>query len=205
MNLLDLIIIGIMIYGALIGFKRGLIRILFDLIALILGAILALTYFEAGALFIQQTLNLSGPIASFISFFSIWGSIWLTVSIIGRAINSGASLTLLWPLNRLGGALMGSTRAFLYTLPFLIPLAHSELELYQNSQIAKPLNTIVSERLIGSDRAKTFLESLNKKSPEAIESKKQDLLDDPNLQKLQSALGDNEKQDLQSILKNLEE
>ena len=204
MNLLDLIVLAIIAYGAFVGLRKGLVRILFDLIALVAGIALALAYFEEGAIFLGQTLNLSGTIATFISFIAIWGIIWASISAVGRLINNGASFSILWPINRLGGALLGGIRSFLYILPILIPIAHSELDLYHSSQLAKPINNFVSERIINSNKASTLINALNKKNKPATDTKKKELLDDPNLQKLQSALGSENKEDLHEILQNLD-
>jgi membrane protein required for colicin V production len=120
MNWIDITVYIIIIFFALIGMTRGLVRQVFSISALVGGMIIGLIFYDVfAAMFIKDSLVKNESIANvsaflivfFISYLLIQILGWLTTKLIG-------SLHLSW-LNRLGGAILGiiigSIAALLFT------------------------------------------------------------------------------------------
>ena len=54
---------------------------------------------------------------------------------------------MLRPIDRFIGAFLGAARSFCMVLPLLIPLSYTDLSIYHESKIAKPLNAMVYQKL----------------------------------------------------------
>jgi len=120
MNWIDITVYIIIIFFALIGMTRGLVRQVFSISALVGGMIIGLIFYDVfAAMFIKDSLVKNESIAnvsaflivSFISYLLIQILGWLTTKLMG-------TLHLSW-INRLGGAILGiiigSIAALLFT------------------------------------------------------------------------------------------
>ena len=89
-------------------------------------------------------LPISQTVSVFIAFLGIWGVTFSVARLISQLIKPVLSLSMLRPLDRFIGAFLGATRSFCMVLPLLIPLSYTDLPIYHDSKIAKPLNAIFS-------------------------------------------------------------
>lgn len=203
MNLLDLIVTVFLVYQAILGFGKGFIRILFDILALFGGVFIALKFYSVGDLLVTQAIGWEKPYSTYLSFLVLWGCAYMTFIFIGKLAEKFTTITLMGPMNRIGGAFFGGVKGFFYLLPILILLSHSEVSLYQDSRIAKPINSLVQQHLLSADKARAILRSL-KLEPEKVEETM--IKTDPGMEAIQGILeGDQTKRkELDAILEKME-
>ena len=148
MNALDLVVMAVLFFHAIKGLTRGLILILFDLLALLGGVWMAWTYYQDGALYLYAELGMPEPYTSFISF-ALQAVAYMGCSFLGNVLHHAVRPSVIGPVNLLGGVFFGAIKGFLFVLPVLIPLSHADYSLYRDSQIAKPVSELFSKRLVG--------------------------------------------------------
>ncbi|MDA1353336.1 MAG: CvpA family protein [bacterium] len=200
MNLLDVVVMVVLLYNAFIGFRRGLIRMFFDLVALVGGVFVALQFYQAGDLSLQEFVGMRPPYSTFFSFILIWGVFWGCFSVVGNFMHRATRIAIIWPVNVIGGGFLGGVRGFFYLLPFLVPLSHTDLAVYHDSQMAKPLNSIVSSKVLTPEKTEQVLRRLNAK---ASEQKASMVKKDPTLKKVQSALESGDTTQIKNLLDNV--
>ena len=196
MNLLDLIVMTILIYHVVLGIRRGLIRILFDLSALVVGIFVALKYYLSGDVWLQSVLHVPPPYSTFTSFIVIWGVLFSIFTLLGRLTHQFSKVSMILPFNILGGGLLGGFKGLMYTLPILIPLSHTSVDLYHQSEIAKPLNTLISEQVMPSGTQGIFSQFRVQDKEKNVEK----VLQDPALQRIKRALEKGHSSDIGQIL-----
>jgi membrane protein required for colicin V production len=110
LDLLILVFLGFFLYR---GAKKGLIRELFALIA-VLGALLcAVVFVDVGVAMIKDLAEIPASVALFISFFLIFIVIFLVIRIIGAILSQIVRLAMLRWLDRLGGLAFGFLKGLL--------------------------------------------------------------------------------------------
>ena len=85
-------------------------------------------------------------------------------------------------------------------LPFMIPLSHTDFAIYHDSQMAKPLNTIVSSKVLTPDKTEKIFRTLNAKT---TQKKATDIQKDPSIRKVQSALESGDVSKIKDILQEI--
>lgn len=137
----DLIIIILLIFGVLIGLKRGFILQLFHLIGFIIAFVVAVKYYdvvaERLALWIPypelssdnawadflQSLPLENGFYNAIAFAIIFFAVKIILQIIASMLDFVASLPVLHSLNKLLGAIFGFVEIYLILFIILYILA----------------------------------------------------------------------------------
>ena len=122
LNLVDFLIIVVIGYQTYKGFKKGLVRLVFDLLAMFLSVYIALNYFREGASLLEQYLNLHGQFVHILGFASIWASTFIAFSYIGKIVNKHVNVSVFGPLNILGGIIIGTIKATVFLAVFIVPL-----------------------------------------------------------------------------------
>lgn len=201
MNVLDIIVMVVLIYNAAVGSKKGLIRILFDLVALIGGVIVAIKYYPYLDLLLTEGLGLKTPVSTFISFLSVWGTVFAAFYYLGKFLHRKSDISVMKPLNVLGGTFFGGVRGFLYLLPILIPLSHTDFAVYHESKMAKPLQSMIPQKMLSAREAKQWLSKLH---IEPSERRKKKALNDPKLKKIRNALETGQSEKIRPLLEKLE-
>ncbi len=144
MNFLDAIIIISIGYNLFIGLRKGLIGICFDLIGMILGLFLAVSFYHAFALTIQKMTMIPLPFAFVIAFGLIWAGLFFSFAFIGRTVGRGFAVSFLGPFNMIFGAAIGALKGFFFLLPALIPMMYFQADAIKTSALMAPLKPVVT-------------------------------------------------------------
>ena len=124
MNILDIMVMVVLIYNAMVGFRRGLIRMFFDLAALVGGVFVALQFYQAGDLGLQEMVGMRQPYSTFFSFILIWGVFFASLALIGNILHRATHISIIWPVNVMGGGFLGGVRGFLYVAFYDPPISY---------------------------------------------------------------------------------
>lgn len=105
-NIIDILILVILLFGVLSGFRRGFIME----VALILGAVVALAVAKLEYPIVRNLLALVAPKSAWltvISYLIVFLVIWGVIVTLARVVRKAAHLLLLGFADRLGGAIIG--------------------------------------------------------------------------------------------------
>jgi membrane protein required for colicin V production len=103
-NWLDIILAIFLILSAFIGLERGLVRTIVPLVGLIVGVLVAGSYYDALA---HRLLHSNSAIAYIFAFAIIVVAFLVMATIFAVALQKVLSLTILGWLDRLGGMVLG--------------------------------------------------------------------------------------------------
>tara|TARA_B110000914_G_scaffold346_1_gene326 strand:+ start:481 stop:1005 length:525 start_codon:yes stop_codon:yes gene_type:complete len=106
-NWIDLILSGIFIYGAIVGFKRGLVREVASLFGLFISIISVFYFSDQLSNLIEIFLNLTSTVAYIISCLVIFLTVIYLVSYLAKIITKALSIVALGFLNRVTGLIFG--------------------------------------------------------------------------------------------------
>jgi len=135
MNWVDLIIVGVMAIGGLIGWRRGLVKQFIGLFSLIASFTAAYLYMDILGLWIEAQMNLPQESSVIVSFLLIFSGVFLGLSILGGFINRVIkAIPIIGWLNGIAGIGLGllSTGLFL------------SLILYSLAMIGFPSNEVIN-------------------------------------------------------------
>lgn len=107
MNVIDIIILIILGWGAYRGFTQGFVLQIVTFIALIIGIWAAVKFSDAMAGFLTRTMDITGKYLPVLSFILIFILVIVIAHLIGMLLTRFLELTSLGWLNRLGGILFG--------------------------------------------------------------------------------------------------
>jgi len=138
-NGFDIAIIGVLVIQACLGFQRGFIRIIFDILAIGGGLFLGITHYEELGEVLQTHLSLSANYSNMAAFTLIWLAIFLSVYLLSKLVNIVVTLTGLGLMNRLGGFVLGAAKGVFIILPIVVPLFFLKVGIVENSKIIQPL------------------------------------------------------------------
>ncbi len=125
MNSLDVILLIFMAYFTIRGIFRGLIKELIIILALVLGYIVAITFYEQGAILLFKNFHdFPKAGARILSFFLIFLAVNISLRILGSFLEKIIKFAFLQPLNRIGGGVFGLIKSlfFLSIVVFIIRL-----------------------------------------------------------------------------------
>lgn len=104
---IDIILVGLLILGAIRGFTKGLVAQLFSLAALLLGIWGAIRFSDYTATLLAEKLNLSSQYLSLISFAVTFAVIVIAIHFLGKLIEGFFDLTVLGIVNKISGLIFG--------------------------------------------------------------------------------------------------
>lgn len=120
-NYLDLVIALPVVLLAIVGFRKGLIKELASLAALVLGIYLAVMFSDMVAGWMIKYVDISHRWIFIIAFILTFVAVVLLVSLLGRALDKIASLAMLGLINRFLGLLFGILKgAFIMSVFILL-------------------------------------------------------------------------------------
>ncbi len=133
MKLIDIILLIPIVYGVYIGYQKGLVTMIFELISIILGIILGFKLMQVGISFLYQYFPNMPKILPFLSFLIIFTLVLMGVRMIGFAIKTMLDFTIFaGMLDNLAGAFVGLLR-WTFTVSIIVFLV-------KNSGIIIPEN-----------------------------------------------------------------
>ena len=106
-NYIDLILGGILVYGAIKGLMKGLIVEIAGLLALVIGVWGAIHFSDVVGDYLGQKLDWNEKYISLSAFILTFIGIVMAISALGKALTSVASVIALGWLNKLFGAIFG--------------------------------------------------------------------------------------------------
>lgn len=122
MYIVDIILVGLLILGAVRGFTKGLIAQLFSLAALLLGVWGAIRFSDYTATFLIEKFHLSNQYIALIAFAITFTLIVIAVHFLGKLIEGFFDLTVLGIVNKVSGLVFGFIK-YAFILSILIVIA----------------------------------------------------------------------------------
>ncbi len=122
MSWIDLLIVGVIAWFTFRAFANGLIREVVTLGALILGVVLAGLFYAELAADIEFLID-DGTVRKLVSFMAILGGVVVLGQVLAAVLKRVASMLMLGPFDRLGGAAFGFAKGFLLVQVLLIVVA----------------------------------------------------------------------------------
>ncbi len=163
MNPLDIGVLAMLAYQGLMGFRKGLIRIVLDIVVLTAAVMAGILYREKITQFVLAHSDLSPAYASAAAFLWIIAGALVLLLIVDRIAESSISATALGPLNPLGGLAIGVIKGAILVVLILIPVSRFEWDVFNKSQsaeIASPVIRATSQFLFSDRDVHTFYKSL---------------------------------------------
>jgi membrane protein required for colicin V production len=119
MEYLDFILAIPLIWGAFMGFKKGLILELASIVALVLGIYCSIKFSDLTADYLNSYFEINANWIGLISFLVTFIGVVFAVSLLGKALDKMLKLIALGFVNRLLGLVFGLTK-FAIILSFVI-------------------------------------------------------------------------------------
>ena len=113
MSVIDIVILSVICFGAIMGLFRGFIRQIASIVGFFVGLIAAKSLYVSLAEYIHPYITESLTAAYIISFIAIWMIIPLLFAFFASLLTKGFDAIALGGLNRLLGFLFGGLKFFL--------------------------------------------------------------------------------------------
>ena len=107
MNVLDIIIIIPLVFGAFKGFRKGLLMELVSLLALLLAVIASFYFMQRGVILLTPYLGNDNSLLPVFSFVIIFIAVLMGVFYLGRILKKILDVTLLGSIDDVAGAILG--------------------------------------------------------------------------------------------------
>jgi len=104
---LDIILLVPLIFGAVMGFRKGLLLEIVGILAFVLGIIGGFKLMELGMTYLDDYFEDFDHLLPFISFLVIFLAILLLVNLVGKAVKKMVDMTLLGGVDKFAGAIVG--------------------------------------------------------------------------------------------------
>lgn len=133
MQVIDIIILLLLGFGAFQGFRKGLLLEIIGLLAFILAIIGGFKLLHWGVQILNQYMDSYSQFVPFIAFIFIFIGILILVNLLGKLLKRVIDMTIIGSLDNLGGALLGLAKwAFGLSVVILI-FETLELQFMHNS------------------------------------------------------------------------
>ena len=120
MNYLDLILGGLLLYGGVKGFFKGLIIEAASLLALVMGLVGALLFSASVGDYIQTHTSITTVPPSGVVFLIVFIVIIIAINVLARILTRVMRMAALGSINRFFGALFGMTKFALFISALLL-------------------------------------------------------------------------------------
>lgn len=167
MKTLDIILLIPLVFGAVLGFKKGLLLEIFGVLAFVLAIIGGFKLMEVGMVYLSEYFDDFDQLLPFISFIIIFLAIILLVNMLGKLLKKAIDLTLLGGFDKFAGAILGLVK-WAIGVSILLWLVNNfgiELPGQNEDLVLYPFLTELGPRIISSldvvlPFAKEMLESI---------------------------------------------
>ncbi|MGD9976352.1 MAG: CvpA family protein [Bacteroidales bacterium] len=139
--IVDIILAGILILGAIQGFRQGFIAQLVSLAALLLGIWGAIHFSDYTATLLTERFNLDNAYLPLISFAITFAVIVIAVHFLGKLLESLFDLTVLGIINKISGLIFGLAK-YAFILSVIIVLTervNASINLYSKNATNKSI------------------------------------------------------------------
>lgn len=107
MKTLDIILLIPLVFGAVLGFRKGLLLEIFGVLAFVLAIIGGFKLMETGMVYLSEYFENFDQLLPFISFLVIFLAIIILVNMLGKLLKKMIDLTLLGGFDKFAGAILG--------------------------------------------------------------------------------------------------
>jgi len=104
---LDIILIIPLVFGAVMGYKKGLLLEIFGILAFVLAIIGGFKLMELGMTYLSEYFDGIDHLLPFISFLVIFIAIILLVNLFGKLVKKMVDMTLLGGVDKFAGGIVG--------------------------------------------------------------------------------------------------
>ncbi len=119
---LDIILLGLLVWGILRGYKKGLIIQVASVAALLLGIYCSVAFSNKAIPYLQHFMEIENTYLPIISFVSTFAIVIITVHLVAKTLERFIKLVALGFLNKLLGSLFGLIKAALIISVLLLVL-----------------------------------------------------------------------------------
>lgn len=119
--IIDIILVGLLILGAIRGFIKGLIAQLFSLAALLFGIWGAIRFSDYTATLLMEQFKFTNQYLPLISFAITFGVIVIAIHFLGKLVEGLFDLTVLGVVNKISGLIFGVIKtAFILSIVIVL-------------------------------------------------------------------------------------
>jgi membrane protein required for colicin V production len=136
MNFLDYLILGLLLWGFIAGYRKGLIMILCTLAGVILGGVFALKYMGQAGEKLSGYIHFGLKFSEFLSFIIIFTGVYIAFFFLGKSMSKAISLVMLGFVNRFSGGIFGMLKYFVLISIFMGLINYYNISLF-NEDIKK--------------------------------------------------------------------
>lgn len=125
-GLIDLIILGFIVVGAIVGFMRGLAHQLPRFMALCVTTVVSIHYYDRVSALVTNHSSITAPVAQMASFVIIGFATFIAMSLLLGLCAKGLTVQFVYFFERVVGSLIGAARFLLIfsVVSFFITIMH---------------------------------------------------------------------------------
>lgn len=147
MNAFDIVILACLLFFLIVGFAKGFIRELFDLLSLLAAFLVAVNQMSTLVSLLGRALNWPTSVLTVISFVILFAVCYVVVMLAGRVLSKLVRVIFLGWLDRLGGSVFGLFKGILLVsiltyLFALIPWPTAVFKVYDHSKLVPPFASV---------------------------------------------------------------
>ncbi|WP_251620889.1 CvpA family protein [Odoribacter lunatus] len=120
MNLIDIILLLPLVYGAYKGFSKGLIVEIATLVGVILGVYIAIHYSDVTEVLLRDFLNITSGYLSYIALSITFLVVMVLIFVLGKMLTKIIDMVSLGLVNKLLGTILGIAKYFLILCVLLL-------------------------------------------------------------------------------------
>jgi len=127
MNWVDIIILIIIGINLLTGLRKGLIRSVFGLIAILLAVFISVKGLPIGVDIIKNSFKFPLPVAYVFSFAIVFMTVYFSLTFLGNTVHQLIKTSFFAPANFIGGAILGLIKGVVIILFLVLPILNSKI------------------------------------------------------------------------------
>ena len=159
----DILFLIVMAYYSVMGFRRGFIRSVLDLVGLYVATVFAMRYGEATMMAICDFSGIMIPYPRAIGFLIVWVLTFLFVFGLGVFLDRLFYVTFMGPLNFFSGGFFGACKGLVLVLPIVLTILFLKPTWLENSLLVdffRPQLNHLNQKLFSEDNVEFFAEKL---------------------------------------------
>ena len=138
-GIIDYFILSILIYNAFLGLRKGFVRLILDMVAVVGSLALGYRHYQSAEAILSTYIpSLEAPYSAGISFVAIWIVVFFALLALNKFFDTIISVSGLGLINRSAGLILGTVKGMIILIPILLPMLLINNQILDNSQLAKP-------------------------------------------------------------------
>ena len=107
MKTLDIILLIPLVFGAVLGYRKGLLIELIGIVAFVLAIVAGFKLMEVGMVYLDEYIDGFNELLPFLSFILIFLGIILLINMLGKLLKKMIDMTILGGFDSVAGAIVG--------------------------------------------------------------------------------------------------